>query len=69
MPIYRVMKCNPVNDGDWQRVEAESCQLAAEKVCGVPLRTTGTLGELRARVHPDGRPEKKQAFFAKLGSI
>jgi hypothetical protein len=54
MTIYRVMKCNPANVGDWQKVEPESCHEAAEKICGFKLRTKGRPGELRARVRYDG---------------
>ena len=34
----------------WQKVEASTAEEAALKLCGGPLRTKGTPGELRARV-------------------
>jgi hypothetical protein len=51
MGTYEVMKCNPTNVGDWQKIEAESARQAAEIVChGSNLRTEGKPGELRVRV-------------------
>ena len=51
---------------NWQKVEAQTEQEAAEKVCGLALTRVGRLAQLRARVLRFGDLKQRSAteFYA-----
>ena len=50
---------------DYEDVEAESAQEAAEKVCGELLTDRGPRWKLRARVLPNSQASGPQTYYAK----
>ena len=46
---------------NWCKIEAATAKQAAEKVCGLPLRETGRLAQLRARVLRFGDLKQRSA--------
>jgi hypothetical protein len=52
---------------NWRKVEAASAKEAAEKVCGLALRETGRLAQLRARVLTFG--DRKQRIAAQFYAV
>ena len=55
----------PDKHADYEDVEAESAQEAAEKVCGEPLTDRGPRWKLRASVLPNPQASGPQTFYAK----
>ena len=71
MTVFQVQDCkNGPGKNPWVKVDAQSAQEAAVRVCGIKLRDRGRPGELRARVVRDGdlAPRKETAFYADLNS-
>jgi hypothetical protein len=67
MTVFQVQDCkNGPGKNPWVKVDAQSAQEAAVRVCGIKLRDLGRPGELRARVVRDGdlAPRKETAFYA-----
>ena len=61
---YQVQHCPNgqwSREHNWRKVEAGSEKEAAEKVCGLPLRETGRLAQLRARVLRFGDLKQRSA--------
>ena len=70
MTAYQVQDCkNGTGTRPWVRVDAQSEQEAAEKICRIKLRDRGKPGELRARVVRSGDLARKEtAFYADVNS-
>ena len=70
MTAYQVHDCkNGPGKRPWVKVDAQSDQEAAEKVCRRKLRDRGKPGELRARVvHRGDLARKETAFYADVNS-
>ena len=64
MPIYRV-RCFDGHKWDEGEggVQAQNEKEAAERVCGVPLVTSGTPVRLRAQVSASDKPGAKSLFY------
>jgi hypothetical protein len=65
MPTYTVQcfKGGIWDDQEPRDIDADDARLAAEAVCGGPLREDGKPGELRAQVWPTGKPAQKHMFY------
>jgi hypothetical protein len=70
MTSYKVQDCkNGPGKRPWVKVDAQSEQEAAEKLCGIKLRDRGKPGELRARVVRSGDLARKETdFYADVNS-
>jgi len=66
MSAFQVQDCKSgPGKTPWVKVNGQSAQEAAERVCGVKLCDRGKPGELRARVVRDGDLARKEiAFYA-----